>query len=69
MADIYRKSALERLSNPEQLDKAIVVTSPMTWLALGAAAVIAVGLLIWSFVGSLQQTVSGVGVTVGSGVI
>ena len=62
MADIYRKSALERLSNPEQLDKAIVVTSPMTWLALGAAAVIAVGLLIWSFVGSLQQTVSGVGV-------
>lgn len=35
MADnIYRKSMLERMSSPEQLDKMIVITSPSFWLAL-----------------------------------
>ena len=32
MADLYRKSALERMSNPDQLDKALTVTSPMSQL-------------------------------------
>ncbi len=62
MADLYRKSALERMSSPEQLDKAIVVTSPMSWLALAAATVIVVGLIIWSFVGNLTESVDAVGI-------
>lgn len=62
MADIYRKSALERISSPEQMDKAITVTSPLSWLALGAVTVIVVVTLIWSIVGTLPVTVSTMGI-------
>ncbi len=33
MANLYRKSFLEKLEMPEQLDKAITITSPLSWLA------------------------------------
>lgn len=61
MAELYRKTSLEKLSNPEQLDRAITVTSPMSWLALIGVALIIVATLIWSVVGSLPtvQTVNG----------
>ena len=63
MADIYRKSALERISSPEQLDKAIVVASPMSWLALGAATVIVLILIVWGFfTGELSDTVTAPGI-------
>ncbi len=59
---LYRKSLMEKLSSPEQLDKALVITSPMSWLALvGVALIIVVG-IIWSVIGTLPTTldVSGV---------
>ena len=50
---VYRKSLLERLSSPEQLDKMIVITSPSFWVAiLGGALIIAVA-LVWSIFGRL----------------
>ena len=62
MADIYRKSALEKLSSPEQLDRMIVITPLSFWLAMiGAGAVILVA-LIWSIVGRLPVTVNGNGI-------
>lgn len=62
MADLFRKSSLEKLSNPEQLDRSIKITSPMSWLALLGVTLIIAATLIWSFVGTLPttQTVSGV---------
>ena len=58
MAELYRKSALERISSPEQLDKALKVTSPMSWLALLALTVIVIVTLIWSIVGTIPVTVT-----------
>lgn len=64
MADLYRKSALEKLSSPEQLDRMIVITPPSFWLAmLGAGAVIVIA-LIWAIVGRLPITVNGNGIYV-----
>ncbi len=62
MADLYRKSSIEKLSNPEQLDRAIKLTSPLSWLVLLGVVIIIVATLIWSIVGTLPttQTVSGV---------
>lgn len=61
MADLYRKSSIEKLSNPEQLDRAIVISSPISWLALIGVAIIIIAVIIWSIFGSLPetQTVSG----------
>lgn len=58
MADLYRKSALEKISNPEQLDKALVVTSPLSWLALVAVTLILVVTVVWSVVGRIPETLT-----------
>lgn len=62
MADLYRKSALERISSPEQLDKAVKITSPMSWLALLAITGMIVVAVVWSILGSLPVTVTTQGI-------
>ena len=67
MANIYRKAALDKLSSPEQLDKAITIISPSFWIAaIGGLAIIAVA-LAWSIFGRLPVKVSADGMYMGSG--
>lgn len=58
MADLYRKASLDRISSPEQLDKALKVTSPMSWLALAGVTLIVIVTLIWSIVGTIPVTIT-----------
>jgi hypothetical protein len=53
MAELYNKAALERLSSPEQLDKAISVSKPISWLALLGVTVIIAAAVVWSIFGTL----------------
>ena len=62
MADLYRKSALEKISSPEQLDKALTVTSPLSWIALAAVTVMIVVTIVWSVIGTIPTTVSAMGI-------
>ena len=62
MAQLYRKSALDKISSPEQLDKTLTVTSPMSWIALAAVTFIIVVTVIWSFVGTIPVTVTTSGI-------
>lgn len=62
MADLYRKSALERISSPEQLDKVMKVTSPMSWMALIGITLIIVVTLVWSIIGTIPVTITTKGV-------
>lgn len=64
MADLYRKSSIEKLSNPEQLDRAITISSPMSWLALVGVLLIIAAVLVWSVVGTLPTTLTVSGVIV-----
>ena len=48
MADLFRKSLLEKLSSPEQLDKMIVITPPRFWIAMAGAGLMIGAALIWS---------------------
>lgn len=67
MADLYRKAALDKLSSPEQLDKAITIISPSFWIAaIGGALIIAVA-LVWSIFGRLPVNVSANGIYMGMG--
>lgn len=61
MADIFRKSSLEKISNPEQLDRAITITSPMSWIALMGVFLIISVVVVWSFVGKLPYTLTSYG--------
>lgn len=58
MADLYRKASLDRISSPEQLDKSLKVTSPMSWLALIGVTLIVIVTVIWSIVGTIPVTVT-----------
>lgn len=62
MADLYRKSSLDKLSNPEQLDRMIKISSPLSWLALIAVLLIIAAVVVWSVIGTLPttETVNGV---------
>lgn len=68
MPDLYRKSALERISNPEQLDKVLRITSPMSWLALLGITLILAVTLVWAFLGSIPETITVKGTVVSSSV-
>ena len=64
MAQIYRKTALDKISSPEQLDKTLKITSPLSWLVLiGVTLIVVVG-VIWSFMGSMEETITLEGVLV-----
>jgi len=62
MADLYRKSALERISSPDQLDKALKITSPLSWLALLGITLIVAAAVVWSVCGSIPVTLTAQGI-------
>ena len=64
MAKVFRKSAIERLSSPEQLDKALAIGSPMSWLALIGVTIMIVVALVWSVVGTLPTMLDASGIIV-----
>ena len=67
MADLFRKTSLEKLSSPEQLDKMIVITPPSFWFALVGAGVIIATALVWAVLGRLPINVETQGIYVNNG--
>lgn len=65
--ELFRKSALEKLSSPEQLDQLMKITRPRSWIALGAMALILAVAILWSVFGSLPTSVSGQGIIMRKG--
>ncbi|TWI63329.1 NHLP bacteriocin system secretion protein [Bradyrhizobium sp. CB1717] len=64
---IFREAAIERLSNPEQLDHVVGVTRPFDWVAAAALALGLVVLIAWSVLGRIPTRVSGDGILLSSG--
>ncbi|HUM02331.1 MAG TPA: NHLP bacteriocin system secretion protein [Thermoanaerobaculia bacterium] len=62
--DLFRKSALDKLSSPEQLDVMLQVTSPMGWISLAGLGIVLAFALVWSIVGKIPITVDGQGILI-----
>ena len=56
---LFRKSALDRLSSPEQLDLMVRITSPAGWVALLALVGLIGVAILWGFLGSISTKVIG----------
>ena len=67
MENLFRKKSLEKLSSPEQLDKRIVINSPLVWIALIGGAFIIVVTLVWTVLGRVPITEEGKGIILNSG--
>ncbi len=59
---LFRKSALEKLSSPDNLDEAIVAASPYHWVAFLSAFLVVAGALAWGFLGSVPTRVRAEGI-------
>lgn len=66
---LFRKSALEKLSSPEQLDVMMQVTSPTGWIALAGTGMILVFVIVWSLVGQIGIRVDGQGLLIRGGAV
>ena len=55
---LFKKSSVERFSSPEKLNDYIQVSNPSSWMVLGAALALLLGVLVWGFFGELTESVS-----------
>ena len=67
--EIFRKSALEKLSSPEQLDLMMTVTSPRGWIAVWAIGGLLIFTLFWSIFGEIPDKVAGSGIMIRGGAV
>ena len=62
MAELYRKSMIEKLSSVDRTDKTMEITNPVSWLALIGITLIIAVTVVWAFLGTIPVTVSGKGI-------
>ncbi len=67
--ELFTKSALERLSSPEQLDVLMRVTDPKGWVALAAVGFLLFAAVIWGIFGRIPKTVDGQGILIRGGAV
>jgi hypothetical protein len=60
--NIFKKSSMERINSPEQLNDYIRVTNPSVWVVLAAIILLLAGVFIWGFFGSLSSSLKLTGV-------
>jgi multidrug efflux pump subunit AcrA (membrane-fusion protein) len=64
---LFRQTALERLSSPDQLDQLMRLTDPKGWLALAVLGALTLAVVLWSIFGSVATTVHGDGLVIRAG--
>lgn len=69
MADIFRKKLLDKLSSPEQLDKMIIINSPMVWISLIGGAFMIAAVVLWGIWGRIPVTEDGNGILLREGTV
>ncbi len=63
-SSIFRESALDRLSSPEQLDELIHITDPRGWFALAVLGVLLLAAVVWGVLGRIPTKVEGSGILI-----
>ena len=59
---LFRKTSLDGISSPDQLNDYIKVSNPRIWMVLAALFILTAAVFIWGFTGSLPTTVHSSGV-------
>ena len=60
--DLFRKNAIEHLSNPDDLHSAIQLTRAYDWVGIGVLIALTLFLLVWSILTKVPVTVAGQGI-------
>lgn len=62
MAEIFRKSVLEKRSSQDQLDTMLKISSPLSWVALLGVTLVVIVTVVWAFIGRIPMTVASSGI-------
>ncbi len=54
---LFRKSSIERVSSPEQLNDYIRVSNPGVWMILAAVIALLIGVCVWGIFGRLDTKI------------
>lgn len=65
--ELFRKQALRKLTSPEQLDRALSVTSSRGWVAIAALLLASTTVVGWSFLGQVSTYAQGNALLLSSG--
>lgn len=57
----FSKEALDKMRSPEQLNTALAITTPISWMGLIAVFVLMISVVIWSIYGSFTVKAEGMG--------
>ncbi len=60
---VFRKSSIDRVSSPEQLNDYIRVSNPSIWIILAAVIILLGSVLVWSIYGTLETTIDKKGIS------
>ncbi len=58
---IFRKSSIDRVASPDQLNDYIRVSNPSVWMILAAVVVLLAGVCVWGVFGRLESKVCSAG--------
>ena len=67
--NLFKKSSIDQISSPEQLNDYIKVSSPSVFMILAVVVLLLVSALVWGFFGSMSKTVSLKGVARGGEIL
>lgn len=65
--DIFSKAAIDKQRSPENIDKLLQVTTPISWIGLAALGMMIFSLLMWSILGAIVDKVEGTGILLDAG--
>ena len=66
---LFKKSNIDRVSSPEQLQDYVKVANPGVWMVISAIIILLAGVIVWGFIGKIDNTMSTAIVTDGGNAI
>ncbi len=67
--DLFRKSAMDRVSSPDRLNDYIRLSNPSVWVILAAVLILLVSVFVWGYFGALPTTLTANGVGSGGSIV
>lgn len=55
---LFKKSNVDRVTSPEQLQDYVRVANPGLWMALSAIVILLIGVVFWGFIGKIDTTMA-----------
>ena len=53
---LFKKSNIDRVTSPEQLQDYVRVSNPSLWMAISAIVILLLGVVVWGIIGKIDST-------------